>query len=129
MKGRNITMVACGLAGSFLLGWWLNGPSDRSEAAAGGKTAGGPAPTKGWTKGKGWGPWGKEDEVGSLNAMTPATIKAALDLVKTGKVYDLGASYDAESFKWPGRAPGAIVTYRGPEGIRRQGDFKPAADP
>src|SRR5690242_15299076 len=47
MKGRNVTIVACGLAGSFLLGWWLNGPADRSEAA--GKTTGGPPAVKGWT--------------------------------------------------------------------------------
>src|SRR4051812_8699099 len=50
---------------------------------------------KGWKKGKGWGwVWGKDDEVGSLNAMTPATIKSALELVKEGKVYDLGVPYD-----------------------------------
>src|SRR5437868_5494197 len=50
-----------------------------------------PAATKGWQKGKGWGwSWGDKDEVGSLNAMTPQTIRAALALVKEGKVYDLG---------------------------------------
>src|SRR5919202_796600 len=83
-------------------------------------------PIKGWKKGKGWGwVWGKDDEVGSLNAMTPETIKAALGLVKEGKVYDLGVPYDAESFRWPGHNPGVIMTFRGPEGVRRQGDFKP----
>ena len=40
---------------------------------------------KGWQKGKGWGwVWGKDDEVGSLNEMTPASVKAALALVKEG---------------------------------------------
>ena len=35
-------------------------------------------PIKGWKKGKGWGwIWGKEDEVGSLNAMTAESRKAA----------------------------------------------------
>ena len=41
---------------------------------------------KGWTKGKGWGwIWGKDDEVGSLNAMTPDTIKAALGAGQGGQ--------------------------------------------
>jgi kynurenine formamidase len=85
---------------------------------------------KGWVKGKGWGwIWGKDDEVGSLNAMTPESMKAALALVKTGKVYDLGVPYDRNSFKWPGHSPGEIMMFRSPEGVRRQGDFKPAVDP
>jgi kynurenine formamidase len=94
-------------------------------------TAGGPAPSdvKGWTKGKGWGPWGAADEVGSLNGMTPASVRAALGLAKTGKIYDLGINYDAESFKWPGHNPATILTYRGPEGVRRQGDVKVMLDP
>jgi kynurenine formamidase len=88
-----------------------------------------PAAVKGWTKGKGWGAvWGKKDEVGSLNAMTPDTIKAALALVKQGKVYDLGVPYDRNSFKWPGHSPAEILTFRAPEGLRRQGDFKAVAD-
>jgi kynurenine formamidase len=95
--------------------------ADGTEADAGA--------VKGWTKGKGWGPWGKDDEVGSLNAMTPKSIQAALALVKEGKVYDLGVNYDADSFRWPGHSPGAIMTYRGPEGVQRQGDFKAAVDP
>src|SRR5947209_727288 len=87
------------------------------------------AAIKGWIKGKGWGwIWGKDDEVGSLNAMTPETMKAALSLVKNGKVYDLGVPYDRNSFKWPGHSPAEIITFRGPEGVRRQGDFKAAVD-
>jgi kynurenine formamidase len=114
--------MVTGLVISFVLGWTLAG----RPALGGGE---GDSPVKGWQKGKGWGPFGANDEVGSLNAMTPATIKAALRLVKEGKVYDLGVPYDAESFKWPGHSPAAILTFRGPEGVKRQGDFKPAADP
>lgn len=84
---------------------------------------------KGWTKGKGWGPWGAGDEVGSLNGMTPGSIREALSLAKGGKVYDLGIDYDAQSYKWPGHAPAAIMTFRGPEAIRRMGDLKFAVDP
>lgn len=78
---------------------------------------------KGWTEGKGWGwIWGEEDEVGALNAMTPSTVKAALDLAKEGVVYDLGVRYSRASFKWPGHSPCEVMTFRGPEGVKRQGD-------
>src|SRR5262245_16006286 len=122
MKMIRWTSVVAGLCAAFALGWLLAGKS----AHGGGDDA--PA-VKGWTKGKGWGPWGADDELGSLNAMTPATVKAALSLAKQGKVYDLGVPYDADSYKWPGHSPGAILTFRGPEGVQRQGDFKAAADP
>jgi kynurenine formamidase len=121
--GKSIAFVAC-LALAFALGWFFASRPHTSAHAQGKQSE-----VKGWTKGKGWGPWGKDDEVGSLNAMTPATIKKAIDLIKEGKVYDLGVPYDRESFKWPGHSPGEILTFRGPEGVRRQGDFKPAADP
>jgi kynurenine formamidase len=106
----------------FALGY---GAAQRQSTAGGGAEQ----TVKGWTKGKGWGPWGAADEVGSLNGMTPASIRAALALAKAGKVYDLGVNYDAESFKWPGHNPATIMTYRGPEGVRRQGDVKIMLDP
>jgi kynurenine formamidase len=85
---------------------------------------------EGWVKGKGWvGPWPKEDEVGSLNAMTGETRLKALHLIKQGKVYDLGVNYDAQSFRWPGHNPGVIMTYRSPEGERRQNDVTGLDDP
>jgi hypothetical protein len=46
--------------------------------------------------------WGKGDEVGSLNAVTPAMVLKAISSVKQGKVYDMGVTYDRTSFKWPG---------------------------
>ncbi len=49
-------------------------------------------------------------------------------LVRSGKVYDLGVTYYARSYKWPGHSPGTIMTYRSPESERRQGDFKPVVD-
>jgi kynurenine formamidase len=78
---------------------------------------------KGWKKGTGWGwIWGKDDEVGALNAMTDATRLAALSIAKQGKVYDLGVPYDRTSFKWPGHSPCEVMTFRSPEGVKRQGD-------
>lgn len=78
---------------------------------------------KGWKKGNGWGwIWGKEDEVGSLNALSPELTKATLDGVKTGRVFDLGITYDRTSFKWQGHNPGEIMMFRSPEGVKRQAD-------
>src|SRR5436190_6920660 len=123
MRWHSWTIHLTLLIVGFALGcWWAQSPPAAAQPGEQPKV-------KGWTKGKGWGPWGKDDEVGSLNAMTPATIKAALGLVKAGQVYDLGVPYDAESFRWPGHSPAAIMTFRGPEGVRRQGDFKAAVDP
>lgn len=79
---------------------------------------------KGWKKGKGWGwVWGKDDEVGALNAMTDVSRLTALNLVKQGKVYDLGVLYDRTSYKWPGHSPGEIIAFRTPEGVKRQRDL------
>lgn len=81
------------------------------------------ADMKKWEKGKGWGwVWGKEDEVGALNEMTDASRLAALRLAQQGKVYDLGVTYDRNSYKWPGHSPGEIISFRTPEGVKRQKD-------
>lgn len=84
-------------------------------------------PTKGWTKGKGYGPvYGKDDQVGALNAITdPAHVLRALREVKSGKVYDLGVRLDRSSFKWPGHSPTEILSFRSPDGLRRGKDLKP----
>lgn len=80
---------------------------------------------KGWKKGQGWGwIWGKDDEVGALNAMTQQSVLRALSLAKQGKVYDMGITYDRTSFKWPGHSPGEILSFRTPEGVKRQKDMK-----
>ena len=79
---------------------------------------------KKWQKGKGWGwVWGAADEVGSLNEMTDASRLAAVRLVQSGKTYDLGVTYDRNSYKWPGHNPGEIIAFRTPEGVKRQGDL------
>lgn len=89
---------------------------------------GGRAALQKWQSGKGWGwVWGAEDEVGALNEMTDASRLAAVQSVKQGKVFDLGVTYDRDSFKWPGHSPGEVMTFRSPEGVKRQGDFAPAA--
>ena len=58
-----------------------------------------------WRQAAGWGwVWGPEDEVGALNEMTDVSRLAALRLVSQGKVFDLGVTYDRDSFKCPGQA-------------------------
>ncbi len=82
-----------------------------------------PGSIKGWKKGTGWGwIWGKDDEIGSLNAMTNETRAAALRLANRGEVFDLGLTYSRRSFKWPGHSPGEIMTFRSPDSIHRMQD-------
>jgi len=79
---------------------------------------------KGWTPGKGYGwVWGRADEIGALNTLGPDDVKAAMSLVRQGKVYDMGVTYDRTSYKWPGHSPGEILTFRSPEGVKRQKDL------
>jgi kynurenine formamidase len=92
--------------------------------AGGAASAAGQTGMKKWQKGKGWGwVWGKDDEVGALNEMSDASRLASLGLVKQGKVYDLGIVYDRTSYKWPGHSPGEIISFRTPEGVKRQADL------
>lgn len=84
-----------------------------------------PKEQAGWIRGEGWGwRWGEADEVGALNAMTPETIQAALKLAKSGRVFDLGVTYSRNSFKWPGHSPCEVITFRSPEGVKRQLDHE-----
>lgn len=43
-----------------------------------------------------WGRWGPEDEIGTLNYITPDTIAAAARLVTSGKVFALGIPLDRQ---------------------------------
>lgn len=103
---------------AIVLGIALLAPAAAQKRATDSK-----APLPGWKKGKGWGwIWGPEDEIGNLNALSPETTRAALAGVRTGKTYDLGITYSRASFKWPGHSPCEVMTYRSPEGVKRQAD-------
>ena len=41
-----------------------------------------------------WGKWGPDDELGTLNFVTPADIVAAAKLVRTGKVISMALPFD-----------------------------------
>jgi len=43
-----------------------------------------------------WGRWGKDDERGTTNLITPDRIVAAARLIRTGKVFDLGIPFGAD---------------------------------
>jgi choline dehydrogenase-like flavoprotein len=47
--------------------------------------------------------YGAEDEIGSLNEITPAQIVAAARLVRQGRVFDLGRTLDSNVPHFPGR--------------------------
>lgn len=93
-------------------------------ALASGLAGAQPPAAKGWVKGKGYGwIWGANDEIGALNAITPQKVMAALAIPKQGRVYDLGAAYDRASFQWPGHSPAEVISFRTPEGVKRQKDL------
>jgi kynurenine formamidase len=43
---------------------------------------------------KNWGRWGPNDEVGTLNFITPESIAGAAGLIRRGKVFSLGLNFD-----------------------------------
>ena len=43
---------------------------------------------------KNWGRWGPDDEIGTLNFITPEDIVAAALLIRKGKVFSLGLNFD-----------------------------------
>src|ERR1700745_3095658 len=45
---------------------------------------------------KNWGRWGKDDQVGTLNHVSPEDIVKAASLIRTGKVFALGIPLDRE---------------------------------
>ena len=47
--------------------------------------------------------YGPDDQIGTLNEITPAVTKAAARLVKTGNLVDLGRVLDENTPKFPGR--------------------------
>jgi kynurenine formamidase len=68
-----------------------------------------------------WGRWGKDDQLGALNLITPAIRRKAAALVKTGTslslarpaVADAAAETRKQSGKAPGDAPGGLGNFFG----------------
>lgn len=52
-----------------------------------------------------WGRWGDDDELGAVNLLTPDAVKAAIGMVRSGKVFTLGSEFGTGNDPiWPGRA-------------------------
>ena len=75
------------LAVSFVSGAWADGQSHLPEGV------------------KPWWPsrYGKDDQLGSLNEVTPEVVSNAAKLVRTGTLVDLGRILDDNTPKFPGR--------------------------
>lgn len=81
-------------------------------------------PVQGWRHGIGWGwIWGDRDQIGALNAMTPASIAESLRGVSEGRVFDLGLTLERGSFVAPVHARTEVVSYRTPRGLFHEGLF------
>ena len=88
------------------------------------------APIRAWRPGDGWGwVWGEEDELGALNAMTPQSILEALGRLQTGRIFDLGVELERKSFVAPTHPNIEVVSYRTPEGLKRQAEVPGFDDP
>lgn len=74
-----------------------------------------------WIRGTGWGwIWGPEDEVGALNALTPASVLAALSAVTEGQIIDLGVTVGRNSYASPAHPHTEVVRFRTPESFLRE---------
>ena len=60
--------------------------------------------------------WGPNDEAGAANYMTPATALAAVQLVKTGKVYSLGITVNTTTPAYPPRTCSIYIVQPGQTG-------------
>jgi kynurenine formamidase len=79
-----------------------------------------PAPESETPVGPKWWPseWGPDDQRGAANRLTPETVLAAKNLIRTGKVYQLGRAYEQDmpipgkrhfSLTIPGRPTGGPI--------------------
>jgi kynurenine formamidase len=125
---RTLALVALGgvLGGGLVASWGDRGQvkaEPTKDVAAAPAESAQPTAIPGWRKGHGWGwIWGKDDEVGSLNALSNQSRAAALALATRGEVFDLGLTYSRRSYKFAGHSPGEILTFRSPDGIDRMND-------
>lgn len=63
--------------------------------------------------GNNWGKWGPDDQVGTINYITPQVIQEAATLVKRGKVFSLAIPLQPDKPGWPGRVFRHFMTRTG----------------
>jgi kynurenine formamidase len=64
-----------------------------------------------------WHRWGPDDQIGTLNFITPQRLAAAARAVTDGKVFDLGAPFDTTGLGFPRPNPVHTMTAIGALGI------------
>jgi kynurenine formamidase len=94
----SLLMLSVGLATVALAAMTGEGPGDRVSDSRG-NTAGLAEGETPWWPSR----YGADDQIGSLNEITPAVTRAATTLVHQGKVVDLGRILDEDTPKFPGR--------------------------
>lgn len=76
-----------------------------------------------------WGRWGKDDQKGLLNEVTPEMIGSGIALIKKNKIYDLEAPRFKGMPVWPGHPGWDIVPYASPHGrqnMAKHSNYDPA---
>lgn len=68
-----------------------------------------------------WGRWGKEDQKGMLNEVSPAMIGRGISLIRRNKIYDLETPRFKGMPMWPGHPAWDIVPYASPHGRQNMG--------
>lgn len=71
-----------------------------------------------WLQVNCWDKYGKEDEKGAMNELTPELTLQALSLIKQGKVYDLETTRFKGMPIWDGHCGFDILSYASPSGRR-----------
>lgn len=81
-----------------------------------------------WLKSNNWGKWGKEDEVGVLNDITPESILQSVALIKQGKIIDLETLRFKGMPVWEGHCGFELLSYASPFGRKNmaKSDYSPA---
>jgi kynurenine formamidase len=83
-----------------------------------GREPGEASPGPSWSRGRGWGwIWGEHDQVGALNSAGPPTVLAALQLVREGRVIDLGVTVSRLSYGSPAHPRTEVVRFRTPPSL------------
>lgn len=72
-----------------------------------------------------WGKWGENDQIGTLNYVTPERVKEAAGLIKRGKVFALGMNFDdkgPQTGKWGRVNPIHTMLYCGTDALMGSDD-------
>jgi kynurenine formamidase len=94
----SLLVLTIGLASVALAAMTGEGPENRVSDSRGNTVGLAEGETPWWPS-----RYGADDQIGSLNEITPAVTRAAAALVRQGKTVDLGRILDEDTPKFPGR--------------------------